>query len=79
MMAEYNQKLDYDAFLDGLPSLTETHAGMIVVFHDRKPVEFFDDLAKAVRYGTETYGEQQFIAQEIKDEEPTVLSYSLAI
>ena len=78
-MAAYNQKLDYDAFLDELPSLTKAHAGMIVVFHDRKPVEFFDDIEVAVRYGTEKYGEQQFIAQEVKDEEPTVLSYSLAI
>ena len=78
-MEVYDQRRDYDAFREALPSLMKSHSGEIVVMHDCKPVRFFTDMEAAVRFGTQEFGDQSFIAQPVNDDAPTVLSYSLAI
>ena len=62
-----------------LPTLMEGHEGEVVVVHDRAVVRFFDNMPDAVRFGHTEYGPEQFIAQEVAMEEPSVVSYSLAI
>ena len=76
---EYDQELDYEAFLGALPDLMVKHKGQIVVFHDNKCIKFFDAMYDAVEYGNQKYGEGLFIAQEVIREEPSVISYSLAV
>ena len=75
----YDQRADYDAFLEQLPELLKTHEGKVVVIHDRTPVGFHDTMEQAVEAGNENFGAECFIAQEVISEDPLISSYSLAI
>ncbi|MCY4499031.1 MAG: hypothetical protein OXC14_17320 [Rhodospirillaceae bacterium] len=75
----YDQRADYDAFVEQLPELLKTHEGKVVVIHDRSPVSFHDTVEQAVEAGNKTFGAECFIAQEVVPQEPLIASYSLAI
>ena len=78
-MDVYDQALDYDSFLAALPSLMEKYAEKVVVFHACEQVGIFNDMLEAVQFGTDKFGPRRFIAQEVKVEEPKILSYSLLL
>lgn len=75
----YSQESDYEAFLEELPSLLESHEGQVAVFHNGAFVRIFDSMVEAIEFGTAEYGDERFIAQDVVEEDPSVLSYSLAI
>jgi hypothetical protein len=77
-VTSYSQENDFESFLLALPELLKSHEGEAVVFHDGKPIEFFDHVALAVVYGDEKFGPGRFIAQVIEPSEPQLESLSLA-
>ena len=62
-----------------LPELLKDHERQVVVFHDRTPVEFFDQFVDAIVFGDERYGPGCYIAQEVEPADPLPDSYSLAV
>ena len=76
---EYDQELDYEAFLGKLPSLLHDHKGEVVVIHDCQVICFFSSMLDAVCFGDDEYGAGMFIAQEVLDDSPDIVSYSLAV
>ena len=75
----YSQEDDFESFLQALPELLKSHKGQVVVFHDQKPVEFFDHVALAVVFGDQKFGPGRFIVQQvIEPGEPLLDSLSLA-
>ena len=76
---EYDQERDYEAFLAKLPGLLDEHHGEVVVIHDCEVIRFFSSMVAALYFGEAEYGAGMFIAQEIVDDSPDIVSYSLAV
>ena len=76
---DYDQERDYEAFLEQLPALLDDHQGEVVVIHNSEVIRFFGSIVDAVRYGANTYGAGMFSAQEVVDDNPEIVSYSLAV
>ena len=75
----YSQSDDYEFFLDRIESLMERCPGRFVVIHNRGLVREFSTLTEAVHFGREQYSMGRFIAQEVRNDGPTTISYSLMI
>ena len=75
----YNQKADYEVFMQQLPSLLKSQRDRVAVVHEGKIVGFYDGMEEAVAFGDSEFGPEQFIAQEVQEEDNPILSYSLAI
>ena len=79
MMSGYDQEADYDAFLKHLPELVADHRGKVAILHDAEVVKVVGSLEKAIQYGAKAYGMERFIVQEIIDDDPQILSYTMLI
>ena len=75
---DYDQKADYDFFVERLPGILEEHRGQIVLISRQEIVGYFDTMQEAVAAGLERFGPELFIAQEVMMEETVPLAYSLA-
>ena len=78
-MTKYDMEADYEAFMASLPSLVDRSRGKFAVVHDGKIVTVIESMEEAIEYGARQFGFEQFIAQEITDAEPRVLSYSMLV
>ena len=77
--SEYDMRADYDVFLRELESLMRKLEGRFVVIHQQRVVADRATLEEAIKYGYHEYGAGSFIAQEVREEQPQVISYSLLV
>ena len=75
---DYDQNADYDFFVEQLPALLDDHQGQVALISRRKVVGYFDTMQDAVDAGMKEFGPEKFIAQEVLDEDPAPIAYSLA-
>ena len=75
----YDTLGDYNMFKSMVKDLmSDGHEGEFVVFHDKKPIAYFQSINEAMKFGLEKYGERNFIAQKVAIEGPVQL-YSLLV
>lgn len=70
---------NYEAFLALLPELLVSHPGKFVVMQNGKPIDFFDSLADAVKYGHSKFGDMNFSVQEVTSKNINLGFYSYAL
>ena len=70
---------NFEAFQKLLPELIKTHPGKYAVMHDERPVEFFDTLADAVRFGHSQFGDRNFSVQEVTNQNVNLGFHSYAV
>jgi hypothetical protein len=70
---------NYEAFRKLLPELLKTHPGKYVVMHNEEPIEFFDTLADAARYGHAQFGDYNFSVQEVTSQTVNLGFHSYAL
>ena len=61
----YSQIEEWRGYLSREDELIEQHLGKAVVLRDGKVQHVCDGIAEAVAWGTEQYGDEQFIARRI--------------
>lgn len=76
--ALYDQKADYEFFLEQLADLLVEHEGKVVLISQKKIVRYYGSMQAAVEAGVTEFGAGKFIAQEVEKAEPLPVSYSLA-
>ena len=77
----YDQEADYQAFIERLPELLsdEHKRGRYVVIHNREVVATRRTEDNAISFAAKKYGMEQFIVQEIAEQQPTLMSYSMLV
>ena len=58
---------NFDAFIEQLPQLFETHAGKFALLRHSEVVRFFDTARDAMIYGTDQFPDAMFSVQEVTD------------
>lgn len=76
-MKSYDQEADYRAFVDKLDNLLKDGSGKYAIVHRGEVVAIRATEDAAVAYGEREYGMGSFIAQEITNREPGLVSYAL--
>jgi hypothetical protein len=66
-VAKDEVRRNYEAFVERLPELLQTHPGKFALMHDGKIVEFYDTAPDAYKIGIKDYGEGNFSIQEVTD------------
>jgi len=79
MTPEQQVKTNYEAFVQKLPELLETHRGKFALMHDGQIVEFFDTAGDAFRTGIKLYHDQDFSIQEVTDSPVDLGFFSYAV
>lgn len=61
----YDQRADYNTFLQDLPRLLVVQRGKVAVVHEREIVGFYDGMEEAIAFGDSRFGfgPEHFIAQ----------------
>ena len=75
---EYDQRADYEFFRGQLPVLLKTMPGKVVLINRQTIVGHFDTMNAAIVEGAERFGAGNFIAQDVEDDDQTLVSVSLA-
>ena len=77
----YDQEADYRAFMECLPELLsdEDKRGKYVVIHNLEVVAIRRTEDNAIAFAAKKYGMEQFIVQEIIEQEPSLMSYSMLV
>jgi hypothetical protein len=70
--------INYDAFVQQLPTILEGRRGQFALLHQREIVDYFASAIEAATEGYHRFGEGSYSVQEVTDEADSLGFYSYA-